>query len=59
VKLGRLVSLVENGVPKDSVEVVPTNTSDKGIVLPIGDDPPLVLAPYEADRRYLPFHRGQ
>jgi len=56
VKLGRLVSLVENGVPKDSVEVVLTNTGEKEIVLPIGDDPPLILAPYETDRRYLSFH---
>jgi hypothetical protein len=55
VKLGRLVSLVENGVPKDSVEVVLTNTSDKEIVLPVGDDPPLILAPYETDRRFLSF----
>jgi hypothetical protein len=55
VKLGRLVSLTENGVPRDSVEVVLTNTSDREIILPIGDDPPLVLAPYETDRRYLCF----
>jgi len=55
VKLGRLVSLTD-GVPKDSVEVVLTNTGDKEIVLPIGDDPPLILAPYETDRRFLSFH---
>jgi hypothetical protein len=55
VKLSRVLSLVENGVPKDSVEVVLTNTGDKEIVLPTGDDPPLILAPYETDRRCLTF----
>jgi hypothetical protein len=34
VKLSRFVSLVENGVPKDSVEVVLTKTGKKEIVLP-------------------------
>jgi hypothetical protein len=53
VKLSRFVSLVENGVPKDSVEVVLTNTGKMEIVLPVGDDPALILAPYQTDRRYL------
>jgi hypothetical protein len=40
---------------KDSVEVVVTNTGDKEIVLPIGDDPNLTLEPYSIDRRELSF----
>jgi hypothetical protein len=55
VKLSRLVSVVENGTAKDSIEIVLTNTSGKEIVLPIGDDPNLTLAPYATGRSELSF----
>jgi hypothetical protein len=55
VKLGRLVSVVQNGTARDSIEIVLTNTSEREIVLPIGDDPNLALAPYATDRSELSF----
>ena len=55
VRLGRVLSPAEKGVRKDSVEVVVTNTGEKEITVPIGDDPVPILAPYATDRRELHF----
>jgi len=55
VKLNPVSSRVEAGVAKYAVEVVVTNTGEKEIALPIGDDPNSVLAPYQTGRRYLEF----
>ena len=55
VKLSRIFSPVENGLPKDAVEFIVTNTGEKEITLPIGADPVQSLAPYASDRRELNF----
>ena len=46
-KLTRLVSVVQNETTTYAVEIELTNTSEREIVLPIGDDPDLILGPYQ------------
>jgi hypothetical protein len=55
VKLSRILSSADSGGPGDSVEVVLTNTGEKEITIPIGNDPVPILAPYATDRRELRF----
>jgi hypothetical protein len=46
-----------SGAPRETVEVVLTNTGKSEVTLPIGDDPVALLSPEEVapDRRYLMF----